>query len=101
MRWLPLLLLLSSIGCAPVPTCSEAADNYYGEGCVFLDGATGEEFTESGWRGICRDALVATPEDCEGEFDDWLVCLGEIEGGTNSMCQSCDREQEDWARCAL
>lgn len=106
MRWLvrgSLVFVLSmSAGCVlfggdddDVPSCSQAINSFYDEGCTFLLG--GEPVSASDMIGQCQEGISEAPGcGCQSEMDDLLICIDDVR---NEQCNRCDQELVDMSEC--
>ena len=96
-----LILISAAIGCGgevEVPSCQDALTHFYDVGCTFTDLSTGYQYTAAEMIVICREARASAPVQCEDELDGLQICLGSVEGPTDSLC-NCSSEQEAILTC--
>lgn len=85
-------------GNGELPSCSDAFTHYYGAGCVYAD--QDGPFTVNDMVQLCREASSDVPPSCEGEFEDWILCHGNVpdEATQNSDCD-CNSEFDALFSC--
>jgi hypothetical protein len=78
-----------------VPSCQQAFTHFYEAGCVYTDLSTGSEIPVGDMIEACRQVLAEAPSICDGEVDDWIVCIDSVQSPstTNADCD-CSSEQE-------
>lgn len=87
-----MILILAIAGCggSDAPSCQQAVDHFYAAGCMFSD-ANGpiprDTFVLS-----CQSAASGTPANCQGELDDFLVCIDSVPT-PSTMDAQCDCSQ--------
>ncbi len=96
-RILPLILATTSFfgaGCAEPPSCQQAMEHYYSEGCSFFNFSTNQETSRSQAIAGCYNFNVYTSDDCRDELEDWFQCLADV----SSSCD-CTRESDKYFSC--
>jgi len=89
-----LALALAACG-ESTPTCSEAMNNLYGQGCALVVG--GEQVSLSDAISGCEQTRsVAAECGCGGTYDNALVCL---DGLGPEECNGCDAEFASYNTC--
>ncbi len=77
------------------PSCDEAMDNIYDEGCVIT--SNGYQVSESDAVEGCEDWQEdADDEGCTGDFNNLLDCLG---SDKYNDCDDCGDEWDDFYDC--
>lgn len=80
------------------PSCQQAMTHYYGAQCVFRDGNTGADIPRDEMIVACHGVAAEIPGRCQDVFDDWLICVGSVEGQTDAGCD-CSREFQALLAC--
>jgi hypothetical protein len=97
-----ILLTLAACGGGggDTPSCQQAFTHYYESGCRYFDLDSGAEIPLGTMVGECRNILETAPQSCQGEVDDWLVCLDGVPDDANSNADcDCSSEQESLLTC--
>lgn len=98
-----LMVVVLMVGCVesvensgpPPPSCQQAVGHYYGAGCVFVDGTTGQVIPPGQFTADCQTEAANAPSACLDEFDDFLICINKA---TSTACD-CSRYQMDYLTC--
>ncbi len=97
-----ILVLVAVLGaCAgeDPPSCFQAVNNFYDQGCAFVILATGAQAPRNEVIGDCQSGAANTPARCQGELDVWLTCLDSVVGPASTSVCDCSQEQMAYIRC--
>jgi hypothetical protein len=92
------MVLVAACGEDP-PSCQQAVTHYYQSGCTFI-GTSGTATSQQEAFSVCVQINTSVPDECRGEFEDWLECIHETPGSvtTNAQCD-CTQESDALFAC--
>lgn len=95
------MVLAMTAACEDPPSCQQAITHLYREaGCMFIDTSTGQTTSELEAIDSCQQINAAVPDQCRGEFEDWLDCLySRPSNSTMDQCASCTQESDALFAC--
>lgn len=97
---LSLFILGAFSGCEEVPSCQQATNHFYEAGCGYVYLKTGKTVPKDVQITDCQKILVAAPENCMGEVDDWLQCQYSVPSPVKSSSDcDCSRERDAMLKC--
>lgn len=95
------MVLAMTAACEDPPSCQQAINHFYDVAvCTFVNTNTGQVTSKGEALNTCVQINAAVPDQCRGEFEDWLECLNDRpRDATENQCISCSQESDALFAC--